>query len=160
MAGTLTFDLPDMATTLSLAARLSDALQPGDTVLLDGPVGAGKSALARGVIQHRMAAFGVIEDVPSPTFTLVQTYALRDVEIWHADLYRLTSVAEVFELGLEDAFADAICLVEWPDRLGALTPEDALTVTLTPTDDDRRMLSLEWTAPRWNSVVEAVQGVG
>ena len=91
-------------------------LRAGDCVLLEGPIGAGKTHFCRALIRARL---GREEDVPSPTFTLVQTYD-ADVEIWHADLYRLSHPDEALELGLEDAFASAICLVEWPERLGEL----------------------------------------
>jgi len=116
--------------TAKFAAALAPLLRPSDTILLEGPIGAGKSHFARAVIQARMAAAGKVEDVPSPTFTLVQTYDDTATEIWHADLYRLTGVADIDELGLWDAFGAAICLVEWPDRLGKLAPENALTITL------------------------------
>ena len=78
-----------------------------------------KSHFARALIQSRLAAIGRFEDVPSPTFTLVQCYDLGSVDLWHADLYRLTSPSECDELGLVDAFESAICLVEWPDRLAS-----------------------------------------
>ncbi|MEY3306217.1 MAG: hypothetical protein RLZZ413_255, partial [Pseudomonadota bacterium] len=97
--------------TARLGRWLATCLRPGDTVLLQGPIGSGKSHLARSVIQSWL---GRLEDVPSPTFTLVQTYGDGDAEIWHADLYRLSHPDEVNELGLEDAFGRAICLIEWP----------------------------------------------
>ncbi|MGY6550104.1 MAG: tRNA (adenosine(37)-N6)-threonylcarbamoyltransferase complex ATPase subunit type 1 TsaE [Roseinatronobacter sp.] len=118
--------------TAAFARRLGVLLGPGDTLLLEGPVGAGKSHFCRALIQSRMAALGESEDVPSPSFTLVQTYQAGPVEIWHADLYRLADPQDVVELGLDDAFAHAICLVEWPDRLGPLRPDDALQITLAP----------------------------
>ena len=102
-------------------------------VLLEGPIGAGKSHLARALIRARL---GRMEDVPSPTFTLVQTYQ-ADVEIWHADLYRLSHPDEVAELGLEDAFSHAICLIEWPDRLGRLTPANAIRIALSTSGEGR-----------------------
>src|SRR6056297_4111622 len=111
--------------TAALAARIAPLLRPGDTLLLSGPIGAGKTAFARALIQARL---GRAEDVPSPTFTLVQTYDDGICEIWHADLYRLTVPEDAVELGLEQAFAEAICLVEWPDRLGDLRPEGALAL--------------------------------
>ncbi|WP_375174034.1 tRNA (adenosine(37)-N6)-threonylcarbamoyltransferase complex ATPase subunit type 1 TsaE [Pseudooceanicola sp.] len=111
--------------TGELARRIGAGLTPGSTLLLEGPVGAGKTHFARALIQSLLLT---PEDVPSPTFTLVQTYDGRDGEIWHADLYRLTSPDEVIELGLEEAFDTAICLVEWPDRLGPLAPPGALTL--------------------------------
>lgn len=160
MAKTLTATLPDETATDGLAGVLDAHLRPGDTVLLSGPVGAGKTALARAFLHRRMARAGAPEDVPSPTFTLVQTYDLPDGQVWHADLYRLGSVAEVHELGLEEAFATRICLVEWPDRLGPLTPATALHLTLTPGEGDNRLLSLEWTDARWDAVARAVQDAG
>ena len=126
--------LPTEAETARLGAVLANLLQPGDVVLLEGPIGAGKTHLARALIRARL---GRAEDVPSPTFTLVQTYAAPGVEIWHADLYRLTHPDEVWELGLEDAFAAAICLVEWPDRLGRHVPHAALRLTLSAAGDGR-----------------------
>lgn len=160
MAERVILTLADEAATARVAAVLDARLRPGDAVLLAGPVGAGKTALARAVLTARMARAGVVEDVPSPTFTLVQTYDFPEGQVWHADLYRLSAPDEVYELGLEEAFGSHVCLVEWPDRLGPLIPENGLTITLVPTEDDRRMLSLEWTAPRWNSVVEAIQDAG
>ena len=126
--------LPDEGATTRFGALLADILRPGDTILLQGAIGAGKTHLARAFIQHRL---GRLEDVPSPTFTLVQTYDADGSEIWHADLYRLSHPDEVLELGLEAAFETAICLVEWPDRLGELTPPGALTIALSPAEDGR-----------------------
>lgn len=115
--------------TTRLAETFAPHLGAGDTLLLEGPIGAGKSHFARALIRARLAMAGTPEeDVPSPTFTLVQTYVAGPLEIWHADLYRLTHPDEVTELGLEEAFATALCLVEWPDRLGPAAPPDALTL--------------------------------
>lgn len=122
-----------------IARALAPWLGAGDVILLQGPVGAGKSHFARALIRARI---GEAEEVPSPTFTLVQTYP-GDPEIWHADLYRLSGPGEIAELGLEEAFSTALCLIEWPDRLGALTPPGALTARLTPTPDgEARWLQL------------------
>ncbi|MDX1819486.1 MAG: tRNA (adenosine(37)-N6)-threonylcarbamoyltransferase complex ATPase subunit type 1 TsaE [Paracoccaceae bacterium] len=140
--------------TAAFAVRLGTCLTAGDTVLLEGSIGAGKTHFARSLIQSRLTA---PEDVPSPTFTLVQTYEADGVEIWHSDLYRLTSPDEVIELGLIDAFDTAICLVEWPDRLGNLTPRDALTLRFTQGDsEDKRVISLTWEDAKWSSRLNGV----
>lgn len=117
-----------------LGRVMADCLGPGDTLLLFGPVGAGKSHLSRAIIRSRL---GRMEDVPSPTFTLVQTYEDARGDLWHADLYRLSGGSDLAELGLEDAFRSAICLVEWPDRLGQTTPENPIRVWLDHADDGR-----------------------
>ena len=127
--------LHDDAATTRLGAALAGLLQAGDTLLLHGPIGAGKTHLARALIQARV---GWLEDVPSPSFTLVQTYLANGVEIWHADLYRLSSPDEVWELGLDDAFSTAICLIEWPDRLGNFAPANAVSIRLSAENEGRR----------------------
>jgi len=124
--------LPLETDTVAFATQIAPLLAPGDTLLLEGPIGAGKSAFARALIRARL---GWMEDVPSPTFTLVQTYDHPDGDIWHCDLYRLTHADEVMELGLDDAFVTAICLIEWPDRLGSGTPSEALLLTFAAEAD-------------------------
>ncbi len=154
-----TLDLTSVAPedTSALAARLGAGLVAGDVVLLSGPVGAGKSLFARALIQARLADLGRYEDVPSPSFTLVQTYDLGKVEIWHADLYRLSDPYDALELGLEQAFDEAICLVEWPERLEEFCPASALHVTFEPcADPDARILHLTATDPRWGQVLRAL----
>lgn len=137
--------------TARLAVALGAALKPGDTVLLDGVVGAGKTHFARHLIQSLLVA---PEDVPSPTFTLVQTYDTRSGSLWHADLYRVSSVFEIEELGLTEAFDAAICLVEWPDRLAQLTPVDALTIRFADgTTEHSRVLTVCWTDPKWEPMM-------
>lgn len=135
MPDVVTLDLPTSAETEALGRGLAALARAGDVFLLEGPIGAGKSCLARAFIRARL---GRDEDVPSPSFTLVQVYDADNVEIWHADLYRLTHPDEVWELGLDDAFASAICLVEWPDRLGAHVPPGALRIRLEAAGDGRR----------------------
>lgn len=143
----------DAEQTSIYAARLAQHLRSGDVILLSGDVGAGKTHFARSLIQSLLAE---PEDIPSPTFTLVQTYETAETEIWHADLYRLTSVQEVEELGLIDAFATAICLVEWSDRLGALTPPSALSLDFKPGQSpDARSVIATWQDPRWTETVTA-----
>ncbi|WP_103257596.1 tRNA (adenosine(37)-N6)-threonylcarbamoyltransferase complex ATPase subunit type 1 TsaE [Tabrizicola aquatica] len=132
---TFTLDLPDETATAALGARLAAVAQAGDVILLSGAIGAGKSHLARAFIRARL---GQGEEVPSPTFTLIQTYGPPDAEIFHADLYRLTHPDEVWELGLDDAFTRAICLVEWPDRLGTHLPPGALHLDLSALGEGRR----------------------
>ncbi|WP_420857846.1 tRNA (adenosine(37)-N6)-threonylcarbamoyltransferase complex ATPase subunit type 1 TsaE [Marivivens marinus] len=124
------------ADTEALARAFAAELGRGDTLLLEGDVGAGKSAFSRALIRARL---GRNEDVPSPTFTLVQTYNDHDVEIWHCDLYRLSSPEEALELGLDEAFVSAICLIEWPDRLDWLSPPSALTLRFEAWQDEHRV---------------------
>lgn len=130
----LSIYLPDDAETTRLGELLARLLHAGDTVLLSGGIGAGKTHLARAFIRAKL---GRAEDVPSPTFTLVQTYEAADGEIWHADLYRLSYPSEALELGLDTAFDTAICFVEWPDRLGDLAPQNALKLALSIKGDGR-----------------------
>jgi len=118
--------------TAGLAARIAPLLRAGDCLLLEGPIGAGKSTFARALIRARLALPDL--EVPSPTFTLVQTYDAGGVEVWHCDLYRLTHPDEAVELGLDAALDEAICLIEWPDRLGSLVPATALTLTFAAGD--------------------------
>ena len=128
--------LPELAATAGFARRLAPLLRTGDLVGLAGALGSGKTTLARDLIA---ALSGRDREVPSPTFTLVQIYDCGALTVWHFDLYRIERPAEVFELGFEDALADGVTLVEWPERLGALMPADHLMVTLLqgPTADAR-----------------------
>jgi len=121
-----TIDLPDETATAGLAARLAALARPGDVIALKGELGAGKTSFARAFIRAR----GGDEAVPSPTFTLVQSYDLPGGTVWHFDLYRLRAPEEAWELGIEEAFADGIALIEWPERLGILLPAKHLLVTL------------------------------
>ncbi len=120
------------AATAALGAAIAAALRPGDLVTLSGPLGAGKSVLARGLVR---ALTTPGEEVPSPTFTLIQTYGGRGLPLAHLDLYRLRRPEEAWELGLEDALADGAAVVEWPERLGAALPPDRLEVTLASDPD-------------------------
>lgn len=151
-------DLSSESETETFARALAPVLKAGDTILLEGGIGAGKTFLCRALIQARLAAEARMEDVPSPTFTLVQVYELESVEIWHCDLYRLETPDEVLELGLEQAFETAICLVEWPDRLGALAPENALRITLSagPGAEETRHMVLASADRNWAGRLEPV----
>ncbi len=150
----LTFKSPEETT--KFAENVGATLQPGDVVLLEGEIGSGKTHFARALIQSLMPE---PEDVPSPTFTLVQAYDTPAGEIWHCDLYRLSMVEEVEELGLIDAFDTAICLVEWPAKLGSLTPDAALRMTLKtdPNNEKLRHLTLSWTDPKWARKLETAR---
>ena len=125
----------DEAATARLAAALAALAGPGDSIGLFGPLGSGKTAFARGFI--RALTGNASEEVPSPTFTLVQTYDASAATVYHFDLYRIEDPEEVWELGIEDAFADGISLIEWPERLGTLLPSDHVTVRFesVPGDD-------------------------
>src|SRR5690242_11670525 len=128
-------DLADERATLALGARLAGAAVRGDVFALAGDLGAGKTTLARGFIR---ALTTPEEEVPSPTFTLVQTYDTPKGMVWHFDLYRLEDPEEAWELGIEEAFADGISLVEWPERLGALLPARRRAVSLELAGAGRR----------------------
>lgn len=145
MPRTITLDLPDLPATHALAARLAGLLRAGDAVLLEGPLGAGKSELARAVL--RAAVGDPALEVPSPTFTLVQSYDLPAGPAHHFDLYRLDGPAGLAELGWDEA-REGIVLVEWPDRLGAEAPADALRIVLTPgeAEEARQAVISGWDA--------------
>jgi tRNA threonylcarbamoyladenosine biosynthesis protein TsaE len=124
--------LADLAATEELGRSLARLVRRGDVVALFGDLGAGKTALARALVRALPGPEDAAEEeVPSPTFTLVQIYERRPAPVWHFDLYRLQGAAEVDELGFEEALAEGISLIEWPERLGARLPQDALRVTLS-----------------------------
>jgi tRNA threonylcarbamoyladenosine biosynthesis protein TsaE len=139
MSDPLFVPLPDLAATENLARRLASVARPGDCILLEGPLGAGKTTLARAFL--RAAADDPDMEVPSPSFTLLQTYDTKIGPVFHYDLWRLDGPNALTELDWEDAL-DGIVLVEWPDRLGALRPSDALTVMLKLGEDDAREATL------------------
>jgi tRNA threonylcarbamoyladenosine biosynthesis protein TsaE len=128
--------LPGLPDTRALAGLLAAEARRGDVIALSGPLGAGKTAFARAFIH----SLGIAEEVPSPTFTLVQTYvAPGGLPIAHFDLYRLESPDDVWELGWEDALEQAVVLVEWPERLeGRLLPADRLVIALRPAGPEAR----------------------
>ena len=135
------FEAHSEVETGDIARALAPYLRTGDVVALDGTLGAGKTAFARALIN---ALPGEPEDVPSPTFTLVQTYERGDLEIWHFDLYRLESPEDAYELGIDDAFADALSVIEWPDNLGSLLPSAHLRVSLhQAAGDEARKIAFE-----------------
>lgn len=142
--------LPDEAATLALGARLAAVLHAGDVVALSGPLGSGKTTLARGCL----AGLGHRGEVASPTFTVVQSYdaTATRVPVLHVDLYRLESPDDALELGLDDALEDHALLVEWPERLGEALWPHALQLRLRAEPDGARRLTADapgaWTG-RW-----------
>ena len=138
--------LGDLEATRALGRRLAGALRGGDVVALRGPLGSGKTELARALIRARA---GAAVEVPSPSFTLVQDYALAGLVIRHIDLYRLQDAAELVELGLVAPESDEVWLIEWPERAEALLPEDRLDIILGqgPTPDAR--IAELIAGPRW-----------
>jgi len=129
--------LPDESATERLGATLAERLRVGDVVGLKGELGAGKTTLARAIIRAAAGDRELI--VPSPTFTLVEVYETPRGSFWHFDLYRLDAAEQVYELGWEEALAEGIALVEWPERLGKLLPKH-LSVTMELADDGRLAL--------------------
>lgn len=131
----MTLTLADEAATAELAQSLSLQAKAGDVIALSGDLGAGKTSFARAFInalprEKGAADPGSPEEVPSPTFTLVQLYERAAGQVWHFDLYRLEQAEEAYELGIEEAFSEGISLIEWPERLGGLLPRDRLELRL------------------------------
>ena len=127
--------LADEAATARLGAAIAAALQPGEAICLSGPLGAGKSTLARALVR---ALTGAGEDVPSPTFTLVQFYDGPRLKVAHFDLYRLSNPDEAYEIGLDEALDDGAAVIEWPERLAGRLPADRLDVGIAFEDEGRR----------------------
>lgn len=137
--------LPDEAATGALGARLGALLRAGDVIGLAGPLGAGKTTLARAAI----ARLTGMPEAPSPTFSLVETYETPAFTLWHFDLYRLEKAEEIWELGFEDALDGGVLLIEWPERIASLLPENALIISLSHEGEGRRALvrgGEEWSA--------------
>lgn len=126
--------LADASATAALGARIASLLQAGEAVCLFGGLGVGKSTLARGLIRFLTHP---AEDVPSPTFTLMQTYETADFTVAHFDLYRLKDAAEAYEIGLEEALDEGAAIIEWPERLGGALPRDRLDIELSVEGEGR-----------------------
>ena len=131
--------LPDDAATHALGARLATVVRPGDVVTLSGPLGAGKTSIARGIL----AGLGLAGEAPSPSFAIVQPYDMPEVRlpVLHVDLYRIDDPVEIDELGLDDARATSLLLVEWPEHAGGGAWPDALALTLAVAVDGSRALT-------------------
>ena len=142
--------LPDLDATRVFGRIVAGVARPGDVIGLAGVLGAGKTTFARAFVNARAASGGAGPvEVPSPTFTLVQPYDIGATTVYHFDLYRVDVPEDALELGIEDAFATGISLVEWPDRLGPLMPGDALLVTLLQgAREDAREAEIE-AGPGW-----------
>jgi len=143
MTRTGTVPLPDPAATEALGRALAPLLRAGDVVALFGDLGAGKTSFARGVL----AALGLAEEAPSPTFAIVQPYAPPELAmpVAHVDLYRIEDAEDAGELGLDELLEDGALLVEWPERLGRALWPDALRLAIEPDGTGGRRLT--WTAP-------------
>lgn len=135
--------LKDEEATLAAGARLAAAARGGDVITLSGPLGVGKTALARGFI----AALGHEGEVPSPSFAIVQPYEELELPVWHVDLYRIEEPSEIDELGLDSA-VDAVLLIEWPERAGESAWPDALALSLDFAQDGERILTAK-VPPSW-----------
>jgi tRNA threonylcarbamoyladenosine biosynthesis protein TsaE len=147
-------DLPDEKATAALAAELAARARQGDVIGLSGPLGSGKTTFARHFIGARMG----VGEVPSPTFTLLETYQPPSgPAIWHFDLYRIETPEDAYELGIEDAFADGIALIEWPEHLGALMPRDHLQVALAAGKSETARTATLTPSPAW---AERIAGLG
>ncbi len=152
------FDLPDESATHALARALAGMAKPGDVIALAGDLGVGKTSFARAFINAlsppRGSAGGTEagqEEVPSPTFTLVQIYERAPAPVWHVDLYRIEEPGETDELGLEDAFVSAITLIEWPERLGPRLPADRLELCLSYGDAPNARRAVLRTHGTWHA---------
>lgn len=159
--------LADEDATAELARRLAAVVRPGDVIALSGDLGTGKTAFARAFINALPASEAEApapgeaeeEEVPSPTFTLVQTYARLPAPVWHVDLYRLAGPGEAEELGLEEAFAEAITLIEWPERLAGRLPAERLEVHLFYGERPAARRAVLRAGPSWRARL-AEAGIG
>lgn len=150
-----TIECASEAATVALADQLAICVPPGSLLALTGDLGAGKSTLARAFIRARLEDEEA--EVPSPTFTLVQTYDCEDgTEVWHADLYRLTDPEEAYELGLDDAREHGICLIEWPDRMPGDWWQGALSVAMEIGPAGQRTITFAGQADRWKTLIEGL----
>ena len=129
-------NLADEEATTQLGALLAGLAEPGDVITLSGPLGAGKTSLARGFI----SGLGHIGDVPSPSFAIVQPYDQLEPPVWHVDLYRIEEPSEIDELGLDSA-SEAVLLVEWPERAGTGAWPEALALSLDFGKNGERILT-------------------
>ena len=135
MTETLEFNLPTEQDTIAIGKKLAHLARKGDVFALYGTLGMGKSVLARAFVQE-LCGNG---EVPSPTFTLLQTYEAPDFDIYHFDLYRLKSPDEIFEIGVEDALYSGVSLIEWPDKMSPYLPRDIFKLEIVPQSNGRKV---------------------
>ena len=138
MNASLDLLLPNLKATRNLANALAPLLRPGDVVTLEGSIGIGKTTFIRALLE----ALGCIEEVPSPTFNLLHTYELGSVTFWHFDLFRIERLSDVYELGIEDALENGICLIEWPKIMATLLPTERLELEFLYEEECSRRVSL------------------
>jgi tRNA threonylcarbamoyl adenosine modification protein YjeE len=141
--------LDGLAATAALGKQIADGLRAGDAVALEGDLGAGKTTLARAILE----GLGVTEDVPSPTFTLVQQYETPNIAVRHYDFYRIEEPSELNELGLDESLDEGAVLIEWPERAPDRIPADALYISLTIASERGRLARI--TGPsRWSEILK------
>jgi len=141
--------------TVYIAEILAEVIRPGDTVLLFGEIGSGKTFFSRAMIQKMMEKQGaVVEDIPSPTFTIVQIYDTLVPPVWHLDLYRISNPDEIIDLDLENALEKHVCLIEWPQNMGLHVPERNISITLEEIlgSDDVRNIDFEFYGTGWEHI--------
>ncbi|HEY6578147.1 MAG TPA: tRNA (adenosine(37)-N6)-threonylcarbamoyltransferase complex ATPase subunit type 1 TsaE [Rhizomicrobium sp.] len=143
------FAVHGVAETEELGRRIAASLAAGDTIALEGDLGAGKTTLARAILR----ALGVTGDVPSPSFTLVQTYETPQLKVAHCDLYRIEDPAELDELGLDDALLGGAVLMEWPERAPGRIASDALHIRIEVLGESERLMQFSGPA-RWAHLLE------
>jgi tRNA threonylcarbamoyladenosine biosynthesis protein TsaE len=142
--------------TMAISQALAELIKPGDTLLLFGDVGSGKTFFSRLVIQTMMQKQGVaIEDVPSPTFTIVQVYDTISPAVWHLDLYRLSSSEEIIDLDIETALEKSVCLIEWPEKMTPYLPQRYLSIVFQQTEGtcDTRDITFEFNGSGWEHII-------
>lgn len=145
--------------TVYIAEILAEVIRPGDTVLLYGEIGSGKTFFSRAMIQKMMEKQGaVVEDIPSPTFTIVQIYDTLVPSVWHLDLYRISNPDEIIDLDLENALEKHVCLIEWPQNMGLHVPERNISITLEEIlgSDDVRNIDFEFYGTGWEHIIRGL----
>ena len=145
--------------TVSISETLAELIRPGDTVLLFGKIGSGKTFFSRAMIQKMMQKQGaVVEDIPSPTFTIVQIYDTLVPSVWHLDLYRILNPEEIIDLDLENALEKHVCLIEWPQNMGLHVPERNLSITFEELvgSDEVRNINFEFNGIGWEHIIRGL----